>query len=457
MKITVVGCGYVGVTTGVCLATVGHRVNCVDSLADRVTRLAAGRIPFHEPGVQEALQTALGKGVLRATTDLEASVADSEVTFICVGTPSLDHGIDLSQVMTAAERVGEALRRCPTYHVVAVRSTVIPGATDGVVRQTLEASSGRRTGEFGLCMNPEFLREGSAMDDFMSPDRIVIGQCDAKAGQALDAVYRRFDSPRIFTTLANAEMIKYASNALLATLISYSNEIASVCEATPDADVDTVLHGVHMDRRLSPLVDGRRIEPGVLAFLRAGCGFGGSCLPKDVNALRSYARAQGVAPQLLDAVMTINAERPAHLERLIEQALGTLVGADVAVLGLAFKAGTDDLRDSPAVAIIRRLLQKGAKVRGYDPMLTTNGRRPAIDEQVCLFATPADALRGADAAVVATAWPEFERWDWASLCETMRRPVIIDGRNALRRITWPPRAQYLSIGCAAGSAREAKP
>lgn len=446
MNITVVGCGYVGVTTGVCLASVGHRVQCVDTAPERVAMLNDGRIPFHEHGMDDRLRGVLESGALRATLDVEAAVGSGEITFICVGTPSVGGAIDLAQVIAAAERVGMALRRCSGYHVVVVKSTVVPGTTAGIVRQTIESSSGLRCGEFGLCMNPEFLREGSALDDFMSPDRIVIGRIDDRSGEALDAVYQVFDSPRVFTTLSNAEMIKYASNTLLATLISFSNEIAGVCEATPGSDVETVLRGVHLDRRLSPIVDGRRSEPGVLAFLRAGCGFGGSCLPKDVNALRSYARGRGVAPRLLDAVHEVNVERPACVERLVEEALGTLAGADIAVLGLAFKAGTDDLRDSPALAIAGALLDRRAEVRGYDPAFAGVRQHPLIDRRVRLAATPADALRGADAAIVATAWPEFQQWDWPSLCPTMRRPVIVDGRNALTSIVWPAEARYFTIG-----------
>jgi UDPglucose 6-dehydrogenase len=447
MNITVVGAGYVGLTTAVCLAKVGHRVHCVDIMPEKVARIGAGNVPFHEPGLQRILQTVLDSGVLRATADVETAVLSSEVTFICVGTPSVESGIDLAQVVAAAEHIGRALRVSDAYHVVVVKSTVIPGTTQGVVRRTLESTSGRLAGDFGLCMNPEFLREGCAVDDFLTPDRIVIGEWDHKAGQRLDEVYRPLECPRVFTTLANAETIKYASNSLLATLISYSNEIGSICEVTPGADVEGVMAGLHLDRRLSPLVQGERVRPAILDFLRAGSGFGGSCLPKDVNALRSYARQRGHQPHLLDAVMTINGDRPAYLARLTEFALGGLAGTTVAVLGLAFKAGTDDVRDSPALAIIARLLDKGVNVRGYDPLLTTNGGRPPIDGRVKLEATVADALRDVDAAVIATAWPEFQLWDWAPLCAGMRQAVIIDGRNALGSVAWPPGARYMGIGC----------
>jgi UDPglucose 6-dehydrogenase/GDP-mannose 6-dehydrogenase len=253
----------------------GHEVRAVDVLADRVAGISAGQAPFHEPGLAEMLGTALSAGRLRATTELAEAVAASEVTFITVGTPQAEEGIDLSQVGEAARQIGVGLRSAPGYSVVAVKSTVVPGTTDTLVRGVLEQCSGKRAGEFGLCMNPEFLREGSAIEDFLNPDRIVVGQWDEKSGQVLAELYGAFACPKIFTALRNAEMMKYASNALLATLISYSNEIATVCEATPGTDAETVLRGVHLDRRLSPVINGQRVSPGILSFLLPRCSDGG--------------------------------------------------------------------------------------------------------------------------------------------------------------------------------------
>ena len=446
MRITIVGTGYVGLTTGVCLSSLGHRVTCVDIVPERVAAINAGQAPFYEPGLARMLSAVLSGGQLSATTKLEEAVIGSEVTFITVGTPQTDQGIDLSHVAAAARGIGTALRRAPGYHVVVVKSTVVPGTTDPLVCSILEENSGRRTSEFGLCMNPEFLREGSAIHDFMNPDRIVIGQRDERSGKVLAEVYHAFKCPRVFTTPANAEMIKYASNALLATLISFSNEIAALCETTSSADARVVLQGVHLDRRLSPVVNGQRISPGILSFLWAGCGFGGSCLPKDVNALRAYARERLVTPRLLDAVMAVNAERPGELERLAEEALGSLRGATLAVLGLAFKPGTDDLRESAALAVIRLLRDKGAEVRAYDPILTSAPDGSGLDSLATLCTTPQEALRGVDAVIVATACSEFVALDWPALCGQMRQPVIIDGRNALDGISWPKGVRYFAIG-----------
>jgi len=446
MRIAIVGTGYVGLTTGVGLASLGHQVACVDVVPERVAAINAGKAPFYEPGLAEMLCAALSNGRLRGTTNLEEAVADSDVSFITVGTPQTDQGVDLSYVVTAARRIGAALRGMLGYHVVAVKSTVVPGTTGTLIRDILEEGSGRRAGEFGLCMNPEFLREGSAIHDFMNPDRIVIGEWDERAGQVLAQVYRSFECSKIFTTLANAEMMKYASNALLATLISFSNEMAALCEATPSVDAKVVMQGLHLDRRLSPVVNGQRISPGILSFLWAGCGFGGSCLPKDVNALRAYARERSVKPHLLDAVMTINTERPARLEQLAEEALGSLRGTTIAVLGLAFKPCTDDLRESAALAVIRLLRDKGAEVKAYDPMVTSAPDGSGLASLATLYKTPEEALREVDAVIVATACPEFAELNWSALCGQMRRPVIIDGRNALDRVSWPRGVRYLAIG-----------
>lgn len=446
LKVSIIGTGYVGLVSGAGLAAVGHEVICVDLVQDRISRINRGEAPFFEPGLSELLERTVSTGALRATTDLHDAVSTSEVTLIAVGTPDREEAIDLSYVKTAALEIGAALRVMPDYHVVAVKSTVLPGTTDTLVREALEAASGKEAGRsFGLCMNPEFLREGEAIQDFMDPDRIVIGQWDEKSGQAMAALYQPFQCPLIFTGLRNAEMIKYTSNALLATLISFSNEIARLCEHTPGADVEEVMDGLHLDRRLSPLVDGQRVFPGIVSYLRAGCGYGGSCLPKDVNALRSYARSKSMALPLLEAVTHINKARPGQLAALAEKALGTLTGAQVAVLGLAFKPGTDDLRSSPALEIIRQLQVRGARVRAYDPVIK------ALDPAetgltVELGASLEAALTAADAAILVTAWPEFLEGDWAALTAVMRRQVIIDGRNALRRVEFPPSTRYLGIG-----------
>jgi len=432
VRVAVAGSGYVGLVTGCCLAEVGHDVVCIDIDPRRVAAIEAGEPLFHEPELPELLREVVGNGKLRAQTDVAGGVADADVTFIAVGTPSSNGEIDLTHVKQAAAQIGEGLRRNPNYHVVVVKSTVVPGTTESVVRDALGI-------DVGLAMNPEFLREGSAVSDFRNPDRIVIGQSDARAGQRVAELYRNFDCPKIFTTLANAEMIKYASNSLLATLISFSNEIAALCEATPGTDVDEVLDAVHLDRRLSPVIDGRRIAPPILSFLRAGCGFGGSCLPKDVTALRTFAEKRGVHAPLLASVLAVNASRPSRLVRAAAEALGSLRGATIAVIGLAFKAGTDDLRESVALRVIDDLRNAGASVRAYDPLVRSLAG-VAVSESID------QAVAGCDAAIITTALPELRSLDWSAIAAKMRTPIVIDGRNALRGISLPNEIEYVPVG-----------
>jgi len=294
-------------------------------------------------------------------------------------------------------------------------------------------------------MNPEFLREGSAVDDFMRPDRIVIGQADERSGNVLDALYDCFSCEKLRVSLEEAELTKYASNALLSVLISFSNELAGLCEATPGADIETVMECLYRDRRLSPLGAGGRIQPEILSYLRAGIGFGGSCLPKDVNALRAYAKHTNVLTPILDGVMVTNAARPAGVVRMVETAIDGLSEKNVAVLGLAFKSGTDDLRSSPAISFLHALRSRGARVRAYDPFISPTAASRAGLHCVCSDSLE-ETLWNADAAVVTTADPIFRDADWSRLSAGMRTPVLIDGRNLLRHVKLPESVRYYPIG-----------
>jgi UDPglucose 6-dehydrogenase/GDP-mannose 6-dehydrogenase len=445
MKVAVIGSGYVGLVTGAGLAALGHEVRCVDVVADRVAQINRGKPPFHEPGMPELLTRLVGSGQLRATTDHREAMDGARLSLIAVPTPGEGKKIDLRYIAAAAVDVGRCLRDRGDYHVVTVKSTVVPGTTGGLVRRMVEAASGKQLGQFGLAMNPEFLREGTALADFQDPDRVVIGEADAASGQVLEELYTGFRCPKMHVPLQTAELIKYTSNCLLALLVSFSNEIAGLCEVLPETDVEKVMDGLHFDRRLSPPVDGRKVRPGILSYLRAGAGFGGSCLPKDVNALRAFARGQGIRTPVLDAAVAVNERRPGKIVDLLENHLGPLQDRVVTVLGLAFKAGTDDLRDSPALKLIRSLSERGVLVRGYDPLCVPQARK-LFDDSVSLYMDPTQALAGADAAVVATAWPEFAEWDWAALAARMRTPLVLDARNSLRGVQWPPQVQYRTIG-----------
>ncbi len=429
MDVAIIGTGYVGMVTGAALAARGCRVTCVDRDAERVQAVAEGRCPVHEPGLPELVQRGRAAGWLSATTDLAAAVAAAQVTMICVGTPSRDGVIDLSHVLEAAHAIGAALRRCSGWPVLVVKSTVVPGTTDGPVRAALEQASGLAAGrDFGLAMNPEFLSQGSAVQDFLHPDRIVVGALDERTAGLMARLYADFPAPLLATGLRNAEMVKYAANAFQASLISFANQIAALCEAMPGLDERVVMQGVHLDRIV-------QTPGGVARFLKAGIGFGGSCFPKDLQALQAFGRQHGAATPLIDAVLAVNQARAVQVIRLLERDLGSLEGRVVGVLGLTFKPDTDDLRESPGLALIRALAARGAEVRGHDPLPEARARARALlaeakpNGAIHLPDRLADTLAGADAAVLATAWPAYVGLDWPGLQGAMRTPLVLDGRN----------------------------
>ena len=455
MRVAIIGAGYVGLVTGACLAERGHRVVCVDKDGAKVRSIAEGRPPFHEPGL-EALLRDLGGGRLCATTELVPAVAEAELTLIATGTPFDGRRIDLSYVESAAREIGEALRRTRGYRVVAVKSTVVPGTTDDVVLPILEEASGYRAGrDFGVGMNPEFLSEGTAIRDFREPDRIVIGGIDERTRGVLDALYRDYEgTPRLRTNNATAELIKYASNSLLATMISFSNEIANLCAASPGVDAMEVMRGVHAMRELQVQGGAGRARAAPMAsFLSPGCGFGGSCLPKDVKALSAWGAAVGLGTPLLDAVLRVNAERPAHVIGLLERALGSLSGRRVAVLGLAFKPDTDDCRESPAFPLIELLLERGASVSAFDPVARESAARALGRRERVLAPTLDAALDGASAVVIMTRWehfravPELLRWREPA-------PLLVDGRRMIGAAAYAP---YAGVGLGQGSTRARRP
>ena len=441
MKVAVFGAGYAGLVTGAGLAHAGHHVSVFDTSAERLESLRRGVPPFHEPGLAELLREGLDTKRLRVTSDASDALDGTEISMIAVGTPSSSAGdIDLSYVLTAARTIGSWIRGTAARHTVVVKSTVVPGSTEGPIRAAIEEASGRTAGAgFGLGMNPEFLREGSAVEDFVRPDRIVLGAIDPETAQTMRALYAGASCPVVETAPVNAELIKYASNSLLATLVSFSNEWAAFCENLAGADVATVMEGLHLDRRFSIGSEGARIRPGILAYLEAGPGFGGSCLPKDLSAARAAAGKLGVPSPLLDAVARVNADRPERIVALLSRELGDLSGRTVAVLGLAFKPGTDDVRDSPALPIIRLLEEEGATCRVWDPMAPEHagGQRRF---------SPPDALDGADAALLVTAWPQIHEWPWDDLVATMRHRLVLDARGLLKDRRWPKSVRYVAIG-----------
>ncbi|BCW90776.1 UDP-glucose 6-dehydrogenase YwqF [Alphaproteobacteria bacterium SO-S41] len=430
MKIAVAGAGYVGLVTAAGLARAGHHVVVAEIDAARRAIIASGRAPFFEPGLDELLRTEIAHGRLALAASTAEAAATAEVTFIAVGTPDRDGAIDLSQVRHAATEIGASLRLHSRPHTVVVKSTVVPGTTADVVGPALAAASSRPRGGFGLAMNPEFLREGTSLEDFVNPDRIVIGADDALAEAALQAIYAGFDCRKIVTSSRTAEFTKYMNNALLGTLVSFSNEMAGIAEQTPGVDFDAVISGVHADRRLTPMEPGA-VTPGILSYLKPSAGYGGSCLPKDIAAIRAAARTANAPTPLLDAVHAVNEARADAVVALLAERID-LRAARIAILGAAFKAGTDDLRSAASVRVATALIKARAKVIVHDPLCDAAALTRAFPAGVQIAPTTEDGLAGAHAAIVMTAAPDYRDAPWARLARVMRTPILLDVWNICR-------------------------
>jgi UDPglucose 6-dehydrogenase len=401
-RIAVFGAGYVGLVTGACFADLGHEVVVRDILTDRIEGLQAGRVPIHEPGLDEVLERAAPR--LSFTVDVAEALAGADFAFVAVGTPpTLAGDADLSAVWTVIDELP-----ADTRATLVMKSTV-PVGTGEKIRAALDA---RGLVHVGYVSNPEFLAEGTAITDFTNPDRIVVGAFDDADGEAVELLHSGIDAPVVRTDVASAEMIKLAANALLVTKISFINEIANVCELV-GADVAEVARGVGLDRRLGP------------HFLRAGLGWGGSCFPKDSLSLKQLAANSGYHFQLLNAVIEVNELQKRRVIQKLEKHLGKLRGKTIALLGLAFKPNTGDMREAPSLVLASRLLAEGAAVRGWDPVA-----RPEI-KGVELCASALEAATGADAVVIVTEWPELASVASAEIRDVMRKPIIVDGRNLL--------------------------
>jgi UDPglucose 6-dehydrogenase len=429
MNICVVGTGYVGLVTGAVFADLGNDVVCVDNDRAKVEALKAGRMPIYEPGLEEMVARNAGDQRLAFTTDMGAGVRHGDVIFIAVGTPPKATGeTDLSHVEAVAAEIG----RCMDGYKVVVNKSTVPVGTGELVREVIVRHQPRPV-EFDVVSNPEFLREGSAIEDTLRPDRIVIGAPTQQVAMTLVELYAPIERPMILTDLPSAEVIKYASNAFLATKISFINAIANICEAA-GADVTQVMKGMGLDPRIGG------------AFLQAGLGYGGSCFPKDVDSLIHTAGRLGYEFKLLRSIVEINRERAAHLVETIAKALGPLDDKTVAVLGLAFKPNTDDMREAKSVEVVQLLHAAGARIRAYDPAAMDNAKR-LLPPAVTFSESPYEAADGAHAMVLVTEWNEFKYLNLERLRGHLKRPVIFDGRNhwepeRMRRLGF----EYHSVG-----------
>ena len=414
-NLAVIGTNYVGLVTAACFAELGNRVAGIDIDPSKVERLTRGQLPIYEPGLEEIVVQNLKAGRLRFTLDYADGLRDVDFAFVCVGTPSGVEGeADMSQVRSAAAGLGRSTP--PGAGLIVVNKSTMPiGTGDWMLPRLAESANGSGA-RFSVVSNPEFLREGSAVEDFRHPDRVVLGGTDAQAIERVASLYRDLQPEPVIirTDIRTAEMIKYASNAFLATKISFINEIASICERL-GADVKEVARGMGLDKRISP------------EFLEAGVGYGGSCFPKDVKALAHMASMAGAHPQLLRAVMEINRDMRRLVLQKVRAQLGSTENRTIGVLGLAFKPNTDDLREAPAIEIIHLLQSEGARVKAFDPAATENARQvlPGVD----LCSNAYEVAEDADALLLLTHWSEFRRLDLRRIREQMRRPVVIDGRN----------------------------
>ena len=439
-KISIIGTGYVGLCTAVGFASKGYSVIASDVDAAKIEKINSGVPTFYEPGLQEKLSESLAKGNLKGVVgQINRIISETDLTFVAVGTPSRPDGsIDLQYIESAASDIGKALRQKENYHVTIIKSTVVPGTTQNVVKPALESESKKTCGvDFGLCVNPEFLRQGSAFLDTVNADRVVVGSFDKQSGDNVEVLYKDFYSgnvpPIIRTTLSTAELIKYASNAMLATKISFINTIANICEKISGADVKVVAYAMGLDRRIGPL------------FLDAGLGYGGSCFPKDVKALIACSKTFGFIPELLESTENVNKKQPLKAVEFCRKQVGNLKGKRIAILGLAFKPDTDDMREARVIPIINKLLLEGAKVTAYDPVAIPISKA-IFKNQIQYASSLVDCLRQADCCILVTEWPEFKKLTPKDFIENMRQAVLIDGRRLYDPKVFRKKMKYVAIG-----------
>ncbi|MBL7072445.1 MAG: UDP-glucose/GDP-mannose dehydrogenase family protein [Candidatus Omnitrophica bacterium] len=411
MRLTIIGAGYVGLVTGTCFAELGNEVMCVDNDTRKIAQLKDGEMPIYEPALAELVEKNRQDGRLAFTSDIETGIKDSEVIFICVGTPSRDDGsADLSHVEKVSRVIAEHM---DSYKLVVEKSTVPVETSDWIIKTI---NTFKKNGcEFDVASNPEFLREGSAVEDFMNPDRIVIGVGSKKAEELLKELYSPIETKIVVTDINGAEIIKHASNSFLATKISFINAVSNLCEKT-GADINSVAEGIGLDSRINK------------HFLRAGAGFGGSCFPKDLKAFIHISEKLGYSFDLLKEVEKINSRQKDRIVNKIKDLLWNLPEKVVAVWGLAFKPDTDDIRSAPAIDIIRRLVKEGAKVKVFDPKAMEKAKKE-LAEDVTYCVDIYDAADSADCVILMTEWNEFKEIDWQRVLRVMRHPAVLDGRN----------------------------
>jgi len=434
LKIGVVGAGYVGLTTGICLASLKHKIIIFDVDEGKLEQIRKKNLPFFEKGLQEILEKVVSTGDLIPQNDINKLVNETDGCFICVGTPTKNNSIDLTQIINSVKVITESIKnnQKKNYKII-IRSTIIPNTSKNVILPILNQELSKLG--FGLAIVPEFLREGNALDDFMNPGKIVIGSLDNDTKLFVKEIFSDFKDKSEFveTNLESSELIKYTNNAFFSMLISFSNEIANISEKIPGVDPYNILKALISDKRITSKINKEKIIPSFESYLIPGCGFGGSCFPKDVQALLDYSNKNSVDTPLLKAILDINAERPNKMVLLAESILSTLKNKKVAILGLTFKPDTDDLRSSPALDAINILLKKDAKVFAFDPILKLKPDMIKLPSGCNVCYNLEDALKNSDIAMIFTKWEEFKFLNSELLKQFMSNPIIIDGRGFLEK------------------------
>ncbi len=445
MNISIIGSGYVGLVTGVCFANKGHKVTCYDKDEKIVRSLNKCTSTFYEPGLDKALSDAIKSNNFKAKNISELLGSNSKIIMIAVGTPSKNGDINLEYIQSALKLVANYVKSVDYYVSVIIKSTVIPGTTDTFVKNILEKYSGKALGQFGLGMNPEFLREGSALEDAENPDRIVIGYCDNKTKECLRSIYKPWDTLKIEVNTRTAEMIKYANNSLLATQISVVNEIANITQQIGNIDVSDVMEGVLADKRWSvKLKNSKTIHPDITNYLIPGCGFGGSCFPKDVEALTKLGKKVGVQPRILKAVLDVNEEQPNQILKILKQKLPNIKNRKILVLGLSFKPGTDDIRDSVSIKVIKSLLNEEVFIYAHDPKAIKNAKKVLGNNSNVQFIENWEKdIQHIDIVLILTNWAQYKPLKNHS--KALEEKIIFDARRFFTFKDFPF-STYLSIG-----------
>lgn len=444
MKIAILGTGYVGLVTGVGLANTGKHVICIDKDVEKVKKIEQGISPIYEPGLDELL--ASNQSRITVTTDTRQAVQNADVIIIAVGTPFDGEEIDLTYIKQASKEIGQAIKGTDGYKVVVVKSTVIPETTETVVKPIVLEQSGKSEDEVGFAMNPEFLREGNAVEDFIEPDRIVLGVSSENAEQMLREVYSGYpNTPLLITNPTTAEVIKYTANSLLALTISYSNEIARICEHLPGVDSEQVFEGVLLDKRFTPRIDGKRIVPQYSTYLRAGIGFGGSCFPKDVKAFHAFANKKGIHSALLGGLLEINSSQLTHVFSLgVNNHRGK--PQKIAILGMAFKPNTDDIRESPGVKLAQMALDQHFEVVVHDYIALDN-TKAHFGSNVEYSNDPLEAIRDADLVYVTTIWDQYKEYSDEDYRSNMKEDALmIDTRSHFKNRENKPWRIRIGVG-----------